>query len=289
MAEVMAVFIEQDPTKADAIDWSSVAQKTGIGMFTMWAHKAELMNQFRALLHTLEHDTFEFDSFPKETLIDNYSITVYAHKKTSLFKVKTLMEQLLHSNKGLKGAMEVIEYKEFPMDHPASRKQGVRIISVQGDQEFLDSLYDFPANFPFKASIFNNIYVRGGARRGPKDPKALKPPPRARLNKSSLKKLLHGNASEALTQAEKDLATKMSSASIAQVRKLINQAQSSSNYVTENTKKSLFSFKVPAWLMNYYSHNNCLNNLRRHEEQTELQSMSNTNLNSLYDYSLFRS
>ena len=44
LPEVMAVFIEKDPTKADDISWSSVTQITGIGMFAMWAHKVELIS-----------------------------------------------------------------------------------------------------------------------------------------------------------------------------------------------------------------------------------------------------
>ena len=118
----MAVFIEDNPEKADVIDWSSVTQKTGVGMFAMWTDKPELLSQFRALLRSLMHDKYEFESFPKDTLLESYAITIYAHKQTLPFKTKTFMEQFRRSQRD----MEVVEVKEFPLDHEAKRKQGIR-------------------------------------------------------------------------------------------------------------------------------------------------------------------
>ena len=56
------------------------------------------------------------------------------------------------------------------MSHPTEKKRGTRIITLHADQAFLDSLYEFLPNFPFAGSILCNLYIRGGARRNPKDP-----------------------------------------------------------------------------------------------------------------------
>ena len=134
-----------------------------------------------------------------------------------------MVEILRRGNPQLKGEVEVIECKEFPMNHPVEKKRGVRILSLHADQQFLDSLYEFPVNYPFSASVIRNVYIRGGNRRNPKDPRAKRPPGRTRLGKASVKKILTITSGEVLEQAaeESELNEKMSSADINNVRNLI--------------------------------------------------------------------
>ena len=120
--------------------------------------------------------------------------------------------------------MEILECCEFPIGHPVEKQRGVRILALQADQAFLDSLYEFPPGFPFKASILRNIYIRGGARRNPKDPKAKRPHGRTRLGQKAVKKFLKSSTEEVMGQAEgnADLNDKLSKAKIAKVsQKLI--------------------------------------------------------------------
>ena len=70
----------------------------------------------------------------------------------------------------MKGEIEVVEVKEFPLTHAVEKKRGVRIITLLGDQDFLDSLYEYPPSYPFTASILRNLYIRGGQGATPKTP-----------------------------------------------------------------------------------------------------------------------
>ena len=162
-----AQFIEADLTHADALLWSSVGQTTGIGMFAMSTAKMDLVEQFRLLVRGFENEDYEFETFPKNSLLESYGLTLYAHKGSRPFRPETLVQVLRRSNPQLRGDLEIIECREFPMHHPTEKKRGVRIISLQADQAFLDSLHEFPPNYPFNASVVGGLYIRGGARRNP--------------------------------------------------------------------------------------------------------------------------
>ena len=107
--------------------------------------------------------------------MDSYGLTIYAHKGTRPFRPMTLVQALRRSNPQLRGEVEVIECREYPLNHPVEKRRGVRVITLNEDQKFLDSLYEFPPNYPFTASVLRNIYVRGGARRNPKAQKQSAP------------------------------------------------------------------------------------------------------------------
>ena len=132
----------------------------------------------------------EFETFPKNSLLKSYGLTLYVHKGMRAFRPTMIVETLRRSNPQLKGELEVMECKEFPHNHPMEKRRGVRIITLHADQTFLDSLYEFPPNYPFNASILCNIYIRGGARLNPKDPKAKRPAGRTRFGKKSVEKFL---------------------------------------------------------------------------------------------------
>ena len=95
-----------------------------------------------------------------------------------------MVEILRRGHPQVKGELEIIECKEFPMNHPTEKKRGVRIITLHADQQFLYSLYKFPVNYPFSASVILNVYIKGGTRRNPKDPRAKRPPGHTRLGKA---------------------------------------------------------------------------------------------------------
>ena len=138
--------------------------------------RMDLVEQFRLLIRKFDHDDLEFETFPKNSLLDDYGLSLYAHKGTKPFRPLMIIESLRRSNPKLKGELEVLECKEFPMTHPVEKRRGSRVITLHADQKFLDGLYEYPPNYPFTASILRNIFIRGGARRNPKDPKAQRPP-----------------------------------------------------------------------------------------------------------------
>ena len=70
------------------------------------------------MIRETNHDSLEFETFPKESLLDSYGLSLYAHKGTRHFKPTTIVQLLRRGNPQLKGELEVLESKEFPMCHP---------------------------------------------------------------------------------------------------------------------------------------------------------------------------
>ena len=98
-------------------------------MFAMSTTKMDLVEQFRILIGGTVHDDLEFESFPKDSLLETYGLTLYAHKGTRAFRPTMIVELLRRSNPQLRGTVEVLESKEFPLNHPLEKKRGVRIIT----------------------------------------------------------------------------------------------------------------------------------------------------------------
>ena len=162
IVEAAAIYLEPDNTRDDTLNWSSVGQNTGIGVFAMDTARMDLIAVFRSIIRGLHHDEYEFETYPKNSLIDSYGLTLYLHKGTRPFRPTKIVELLRRSNPKLVGEIEVIDCKEYPMSHQIEKKKGVRIVTLLGNQEFLDAIYEYPPNYPFGASILRNLYIRGG-------------------------------------------------------------------------------------------------------------------------------
>ena len=115
-----------------------------------------------------------------------------------------------------KGQCEVLKHDKFPENHPIAKKQNARIISLLPDQEFLDHLQKFPANYPFKAGWLKRLFIRGGVRIDPKDPEAKKIEKKPKFGRNAISRLLLANQEEILKKgaAEQDMAERMEKTSI---------------------------------------------------------------------------
>ena len=178
MNNAIADFIDNDLTRMNAIQWSSVGQQTGVGLFSMGCEKMGLVELFRSLLRIKGYKNLHVESFPKQTLLGSYAMTLYAHKGSLPYRPAILVALLMQSNPDLKGSIEVLESKNYPLNHATEKRRGARIISLQANQEFLDCIHEYPTSYPFTAGILKNLYIRGGTRRNTKDPSARKPPRR---------------------------------------------------------------------------------------------------------------
>ena len=197
----IADFIDDDLTRMNAIQWSSVGQQTGVGLFSMGCENMGLVELFRSLLRIKGFKDLYVESFPKQTLLGSYAMTLYAHKGSLPYRPAILVALLMQSNPDLKGSIEVLESKNYPLNHATEKRRGARIISLQANQEFLDCIHEYPTSFPFTAGILKNLYIRGGTRRNTKDPNARKPPRRPKLSKSSQKRLLQQSNEEVMKNA----------------------------------------------------------------------------------------
>ena len=217
MNEAFAQFIEPDITRMDALKWSSVATNTGVGAFSAVTEQLEHVQIFREILRTKVFAGQMAESFPKQTLLNDYGITLYAHGGTQAYRAPILLAMLLRTHQeDFKGQCEVLKHDKFPANHPITKKQNARIISLLPDQEFLDHLQKFPNSFPFKAGFCNRLFIRGGVRIDPKDPEAKRVERRPRFGRAAISKLLLANQEEILRkgEAEQDMADKMEKTTI---------------------------------------------------------------------------
>ena len=171
-----------------------------------------LMELFRSLLRIKGFKNLYVESFPKQTLLGSYAMTLYAHKGSLPYRPAVLVALLMQSNPDLKGSIEVLESKNYPLNHATEKRRGARIISLQANQDFLDCIHAYPTSYPFTAGILKNLYIRGGTRRNFKDPSARKPPRRPRLSKNSQKRLLQQSNDDIMKKsaAEDDVASRLS-------------------------------------------------------------------------------
>ena len=212
MNEAFAEHIEPNITRMDALKWSSVATTTGVGAFSAVAEQLELVQIFREILRKKVYAGHMAESFPKQTLLNNYGITLYAHGGSIAYRAPILLAMLLRTHQAdFKGQCEVLKHDKFPGNHPIIKKQNARIISLLPDQEFLDHLQKFPSNYPFKAGFLNRLFIRGGVRIDPKDPDAKKVDRRPKFGRAAISKLLLANQDEILKKgaAEQDMADQM--------------------------------------------------------------------------------
>ena len=217
MNEAFADFIDQDITRMDIIKWSSVGTKTGIGAFMANTNKLDLVQLFRSTIRQKVYNGNRAESFPKQTMLSDFGITLYAHGGTIAYRPAVLLAMLLRTYQSdFAGECEVLKADIFPANHPLAKRQNARIIALLPDQTFLDHLQKFPANFAFSAGFCKRLYIRGGSRIDPKAPEAKKPTRRPKFGRAAITKLLLDNQKEILEkgEAEQDVAERMGQASI---------------------------------------------------------------------------
>ena len=217
MNHAFAEFIDPDITRMDIIKWSSVGTQTGIGSFMATTNQLDLVQIFRDTIPKKVHEGNMAESFPKQTMISDYGITLYAHGGTIAYRPSILLAMILRTyQKDFAGECEVLKADKFPSNHPYEGKRNARIISLLPDQVFLDHLQKFPANFAFSAGFCKRLYIRGGSRINPKDPQAKKPERRPRFGRAAITKLLLDNQKEIMKKGEEEqeVAERMGQATI---------------------------------------------------------------------------
>ena len=217
MNEAFADFIDQDITRMDIIKWSSVGTQTGIGAFMANTNQLELVQLFRETIRKKVFNGQRAESFPKQSMLSDFGITLYAHGGTIAYRPSALLAMLLRTYQAdFAGECEVLKADIYPANHPLAKRQNARIIALLPDQTFLDHLQKFPANFSFNAGFCKRLYIRGGSRIDPKAPEAKKTARRPKFGRTAITKLLIDNQKEIMKkgEAEQDVAERMGQASI---------------------------------------------------------------------------
>ena len=107
---------------------------------------------------------------------------------------------LMDLNRGLRGEIKPVLVKKLKQSHPNERRRGARIVSFTGDQDFLDSLHQFPRDYPFDVKV-GNLYIRGGDRTEQAYTR-IRRGRRPHMTQAAMLQLLKVNSGQIATEAE---------------------------------------------------------------------------------------
>jgi hypothetical protein len=200
IGKVTSAYTDVDPSFIHGLSWSSVGSQTGTGVFTIKTGVMEHIVGFRGMLRDLVNKGHCYESIPKQAILNKYSLTLFISPGVAFVDTKKVLGWLLELNRGLKGKIEPVSVKKFKESHPVVKRRGARIVSFTGDQAFLDSLYQFPRDYPFDVKV-GNIYIRGGDRTEQSCPKYSRNKPRPRMTQAALHELLSKNRGDIADQA----------------------------------------------------------------------------------------
>ena len=201
MGLIFDIFTDECPELVHRFSWSSVDTNTGVGCFSAKMGQLKDIEDIHGTIRAILHKNLCYESFPKKAIMKSYSLTANFPRSTKFVPMGKLIIWLLSCNPGLKGKIWPHEARKYPDTHPIARR-GARILSFTGDQTFLDSLRNFPRNFPFSIKLAN-VYIRGGDRAttmGGTEQKRRRP----RMTEEGLKALLARHGKEMADEAEEE-------------------------------------------------------------------------------------
>lgn len=152
-------------------------------------------------------EDMEFESYLIEAIVGQYSLTILLRRNLRRIKIENLAELLFARNKMLKGSLTHIKCKSYTQEdfnqNETSRKDW-RLVHLEGDDAFLESIAQFPNDHFFKLGS-DGVQVRGGKRVESKrrKPDQTNKATKSGLNAQSISKVL-GTASEDVLASEEE-------------------------------------------------------------------------------------
>ena len=196
-------FSDERPDIIHALAHSSTGWNTGVGLLVFHTADMQLVEEFRTFLKDLpnpEKDDYRYITIPKMLILNKYSLSVYFGPNFAPLRTQKLMLWIGLCN-NLVGNYDVLSCRTYPRDHPNEKRRGARIVTFEGDQDFYDSLHQFPRDFPFTVKVGGNVYIRGGDRADPDDPRAIQGY-RPRIKRSGVRQLMSGVKEKLMDQAQ---------------------------------------------------------------------------------------
>ena len=126
----------------------------------------DLLMKFRTFLTTLRFDHRYFNTFPKDAMSNNFGLSVLLRSDLRLFREQFLAEALFARN-NLYGVLDTLQSETFTASDTTRAgvsKNGWRNVTLEGDQEFLDSLRHFTSSHWFNVGP-GSVQIHGGERR----------------------------------------------------------------------------------------------------------------------------
>lgn len=148
-----------------SLDYSNMWGKVPI--IGMRAAMPKLSQLFRQGIDSFGADPlYEYTTFPRIGLTRKLAITMMLWQNLKDMTLEALPRNLLDRNPDLKGGLKVLRCKKFKssdLDVRGEPMNGVRLVQLDTDQDFRDSLYWFPRTYRFGLGC-GRVIIRGGER-----------------------------------------------------------------------------------------------------------------------------
>ena len=121
---------------------------------------------FREEIEHYDCPNYTYTTFPRAGLTKKLAFTAMLWQNLRHITLDAIPRNLLDRNPGLQGGVRISRCKNFKSTDTDSRGNpmaGVRLIQLETDQEFRDSIYHFPRSYRFGLGC-GRIIIRGGER-----------------------------------------------------------------------------------------------------------------------------
>ena len=126
----------------------------------------EMLQKFRTFFTSLRYVHQYFNTFPKDALTNNFSLSILLRSDLREFREDYLAEALFARN-NLVGILETLQAESFTASDTTRAgvsKKGWRNVTLEGDADFFQSLSNFTANHWFNIGP-GTVQIHGGDRR----------------------------------------------------------------------------------------------------------------------------
>ena len=173
---VDTVISDGDLPCGAVLKWSNLWGK--VGLLGLSAKNKTLLNEFRDLVEEQVTPTTKFTIYPRDGLDKKGVVTILLRETYRGFQdVRLIPKSLFRRTKQLRGGLRVTHVKRYGR-HERSRagtsKEGWRLVVLQGDAAFMESLEAFEADHRFPLGS-DRVIIRGGSRRPSSAPAGTRP------------------------------------------------------------------------------------------------------------------
>jgi hypothetical protein len=162
-----ADLVDQEPDYCLALEHAE-PNEDGIGKVTLNLQPGSGGLQFLEVVRGYSTDEVQYELYPTAPLLKKHALTIFLHDG-HFIRNGRLATTIAKCNPGLKGTFTLVDIKELspklkPGETRDLAKPVPRILTLNGDAEFLKSLEQFNKNYRFK--LCNKVfYLNGGVRR----------------------------------------------------------------------------------------------------------------------------
>ena len=138
-----------------------------VGLLGLSIKNRDLLTDFRELVEKQVTDSTKFSIYPRDALEKKGNVSVLLRETYRGLDVTLLPRAIFRRNRALRGGLKVTHVKHYGDDERSrtgAPKRGWRLVLLQGDATFMESLERFEPEHRFWVGS-DRIIIRGGNRK----------------------------------------------------------------------------------------------------------------------------